>query len=113
MYKQVIAVRTDLKLGKGKLASQVAHASLEAYRRAASDVKGEWERSGAKKIVVKVSSLKELLELHKKAMDRGLPAALITDAGRTQIRSGTKTSLGIGPCEEKEADKIAGKLKLL
>ena len=61
MLKQVIVIRRDLKLSPGKLAVQVAHASLEAYRRAGKRDREAWESSGAKKVVVKVEDLKTLL----------------------------------------------------
>ena len=113
MYKQVIAVRTDLKLGKGKLSAQVAHASLQAYLKASAAVRGEWESGGSKKVVVKVGSRKELFSLFSKARKAGLPSALIKDAGLTQIKAGTLTALGIGPAREGKLDLVTGKLKLL
>ena len=61
MYKQVIIVRKDLKLSRGKLAVQVAHASLEAFKKANKIVKEKWARHGAKKVVVKVNDLNQLL----------------------------------------------------
>jgi PTH2 family peptidyl-tRNA hydrolase len=109
--KQVIVVRSDLKLGKGKTAAQVAHASISAADK--SPWKGEWISEGQKKTVVKCSGEKELLELLKHAGNAKLPTALIEDAGLTQIPAGTKTCLGIGPAPEEQIDKITGKLKLL
>ncbi|MEM3609738.1 MAG: peptidyl-tRNA hydrolase Pth2 [Candidatus Anstonellales archaeon] len=113
--KQVIVVRNDLKLGKGKLAAQVAHASLASYkvclnmRKAIVDM---WERQGMEKVVLKVDSEKELLELYEKVKDK-LPCALITDAGKTQVPENTITCLGIGPWEEEIIDLYTGNLKLL
>ena len=113
MYKQVIAVRKDLKLDKGKLAVQVAHAALDSYRKADPDSREAWEKEGSKKVVVKAESLKELLDLHKKTKSLKLPCSLIRDAGRTQLKPGTITCLGIGPAEEETVDKVTGKLKIL
>jgi PTH2 family peptidyl-tRNA hydrolase len=113
MYKQVIVVRRDLKLDKGKLAVQVAHASLDAYKKSDPDARKRWEDSGTKKVVVRAESLKEMLDLHKKAKGLGLPCSIIRDAGRTQIKPGTITALGIGPCKEEDLDKVTGKLKIL
>ncbi len=113
MYKQIIIVRKDLKMGKGKLASQVAHASLEAYKRVDEKIREEWEREGAKKVVLKVEGLKEMMDLKRELERAGIPCVVIRDAGRTQLRTGTVTSLGIGPVEENKIDKITKKLKLL
>jgi len=113
MYKQVIVVRKDLKLGLGKLAAHVAHASLGVLDKVDEKIWEKWKSEGAKKIVVKVRDLKELKEIEKKAKKEKLPTYLVKDAGLTQLKSGTVTCLGIGPVEEKRLDKITGKLKLL
>jgi PTH2 family peptidyl-tRNA hydrolase len=113
MHKQVIAVRKDLKLDKGKLAVQVAHASLDSYKKASPQAREEWESEGSKKVVVKAEGLKELLDLQKKARLLGLPFSLIRDAGRTHLKPGTITCLGIGPAPESDIDKVTGKLKIL
>jgi PTH2 family peptidyl-tRNA hydrolase len=113
MYKQVIVVRKDLKLEKGKLAAQVAHASLEAYKKADKPLRNAWEREGSKKVVVKTDDLKSLLEAKKKADKLGLPCSLIRDAGKTQLKKGTITCLGIGPEKEEKIDKITKHLKLV
>jgi len=110
-YKQVIAVRADLGMGKGKIAAQAAHASVSASDK--SGYRGEWLREGQMKTVVKVSGEKELLNVFEEAREAGLPAALIEDAGHTQILAGTKTCVGIGPAPAGEIDRITGKLKLL
>ena len=111
--KQVIVVRKDLRWGKGKLAAHVAHASFGAARMAKEEIVKKWEEEGAKKVVLKVGDLKELKEIYKKAKKAKLPCFLVRDAGLTQLKAGTITCLGIGPCEERKIDKITGKLKLL
>lgn len=112
MFKQVIIVRKDVKMEKGKLAAQVAHASLEAYKRSDESAREEWEAEGSKKVVLKVDGLKEIIEIYDRVRKR-LPCSLIRDAGKTQIKSGTVTALGIGPCREEEVDEITRGLKLL
>lgn len=114
--KQVIVVRTDLKMGKGKLAAQVAHASLaaaEEVMKKREDWYDRWKLSGQAKVVVKGSSETELQELQKKARIMGLATALIQDRGLTQLEPGTTTCLGIGPAPSAMVDKVTGELKLL
>jgi PTH2 family peptidyl-tRNA hydrolase len=109
--KQVILVRKDLKLPKGKMAAQVAHASLEAALK--SKKISAWRSGGAKKIVLYVESLDELLRFRKEADRMGFTTALIADAGHTTVEPGTTTCLGIGPEEERELDRLTGKLKMV
>jgi len=114
--KQVIIVRSDLKIGKGKLSAHVAHASLDGYKRAeVYDERAvrEWEESGQKKVVVKAKDERELIEIYEMAKQAGIPCALIHDAGLTQIAPGTLTALAIGPADEAEVNKLTGHLKLL
>lgn len=112
-HKQVILVREDLKLPKGKMSAQVAHASLEAALKSDKKVVAKWRERGAKKIVLKVKDEKEMLKFKEEAEDSGLKCALITDAGHTVVEPGTKTCLGIGPDDEEKIDIITGKLKIM
>ena len=113
MLKQAIVLRSDLKMGKGKAAAQASHASVMSYSSSPKDAAREWLEEGQKKIVLKVSGEKELLELHKQAKRLGLHAVLVHDAGHTQVPAGTLTAIAIGPDDEKKVDKVTGKLKLL
>lgn len=112
-YKQVILVRQDLKLSKGKMSAQVSHASVEALLKSHKDDIEKWREQGMKKSVLKVAELKELLMMKQKAEDAGLVVALISDAGRTHLEPGTITCLGIGPDDEARIDKVTGHLKLV
>ena len=111
--KQIILVRADLQLPKGKLAAQVAHASVEAVLRSDKKIVSAWRDEGMAKIVLKVKEEKELLNYLQLAKDEGIIAALITDAGKTVIAPGTRTCLGLGPDEEEKLDSLTGELKLL
>ena len=111
-FKQVIIVRADLKLSKGKMAVQAAHASLEAYKKAEKDAIEEWEATGTKKIVLKVADEKELMDIYNRLKESKLKPSLIKDAGLTEIPAGTTTCVGVGPAEENHVDKITGKLKM-
>ena len=113
MYKQVIVVRTDLHLGKGKLAAQIAHASVDSFLRAPEKDQKMWLSENQKKVVLKVKDEMELLHIYEEAKRKGLPSTLIRDAGLTQIPPGTKTAVGIGPAEEEKIDRITGELHLL
>lgn len=112
-YKQCIIARDDLKLSKGKLAVQVAHAAVSAYELADKEVREAWKKEGQKKVVLKVEKLQDLFELKETAEKHGLPAILIKDAGLTLLPPDTITVLGIGPAEAEKLDKITGHLKLL
>lgn len=111
--KQAIVVRTDLEMGKGKIASQASHASVAALRFAKEEDADEWESEGMKKVVLKVSSKEALLKVFDEAKKTGLPVAIIKDKGLTQIEPGSPTAVGIGPADDDDVDKITGKLKLL
>jgi len=113
--KMVLVVRTDLKMTKGKAAAQCCHATLSAYkqaRRKAPDVLRLWECSGQQKVTVKCESEEELLTLLAKARSLDLVAAVIADAGRTQIAAGSRTVLAVGPGPEELIDQVTGGLKL-
>lgn len=103
-------------MDKGKMVAQGAHASIAAFLKAQqskySDWADAWLEEGMKKIVVKVQSEKELLELFEQTK-KHFPTALIQDAGHTQVAPGSKTCIGIGPAPEHELHRYTGKLKLL
>lgn len=115
-YKQVIVFRSDLKIGKGKLAAQAGHAAVSAAEEARKRHRIWWEAwlfEGQCKVAVKVQDEKTLTVLEEQAKDLDLPNALIIDRGLTQIPEGTVTCLGIGPAPAMLVDKLTGKLKLL
>lgn len=115
-FKQVILVRTDLKMGKGKLAAQVAHASLGAALKAMKIHKEwfeKWMEAGQVKVVLRVSGEFELLEFKDKALEANLPTELVIDRGLTQLEPGTTTCLAIGPAPSDLIDRLTGTLKLL
>lgn len=111
--KLVILVRQDLKLPKGKLAAQVAHAAVEAVLKSGKIKVAKWRVEGQKKVVLKVRDEKELIRFMQDAKDTGLKTALITDAGKTCIAPGTRTCLGIGPDSEEKIDELTGNLPMM
>ncbi|KUL84675.1 hypothetical protein ZTR_06695 [Talaromyces verruculosus] len=115
--KLVLVVRTDLGMGKGKIAAQCSHATLACYKyyfskAPDSPILKRWERGGQAKVALQVKTEEEMLVLQAQAMSLGLCARVIQDAGRTQIASGSRTVLGVlGP--KTVVDQVTGHLKLL
>ncbi len=110
--KQAIVARRDLGMGEGKLAAQVAHASLSAYEDASRRARKKWKGSGQKKVVLGADSESELFALADKAETEGLPYAIIRDAGHTELEPGTVTTLAVGPAREESVDRVTGDLPL-
>lgn len=125
--KQVIVVRRDLNMRKGKLASQVAHAAMkflvdnnEADRDDELMVKlsreeATWLFSGSfTKIVAGCDSEEELQQLILRAKLADVEVYPIVDAGRTEFHGvPTLTCAAFGPCLAEEIDPITSTLRLL
>uniref|UniRef100_A0A0G4HI83 peptidyl-tRNA hydrolase n=1 Tax=Chromera velia CCMP2878 TaxID=1169474 RepID=A0A0G4HI83_9ALVE len=122
--KMVLIVRSDLQMGKGKIAAQCGHATLGAYKKAlrpsVSARRGDWlkhlrtwERTGQAKVVLKCADEGEMFRLTETAAAVGLLTHVVADAGRTQVDPGSYTVLAIGPGPEAEVSSISGHLKLL
>lgn len=129
-YKMVLVIRNDLKMGKGKACAQCSHAAVSvleffdffshfifqvsAYKRASksNNLLKKWRDNGQQKVVLKVNSESELMEVMRSAQSVGLNTVLIQDAGRTQIEPNSKTVVGIGPAPASILDQITGHLKL-
>jgi PTH2 family peptidyl-tRNA hydrolase len=111
--KQVMIVRTDLKMRKGKIAAQCCHGSIGAYKKSPADKIKKWENEAYAKVVLKVQTLDELTELKKRADEKGIANYLVVDAGRTQIPTSSVTVLALGPDDDEIIDEVTGDLKLL
>jgi PTH2 family peptidyl-tRNA hydrolase len=132
--KQVIVMRKDLNMRKGKMVAQGAHASLafltrqlrdelihpididgNAYHKVVTSYAAEqWMHHSFVKVCVGVDSEEELLEIYEAAKAAKLEVHLVTDAGLTEFNGiPTKTCLAIGPNYSEDVDKITGYLKLL
>jgi PTH2 family peptidyl-tRNA hydrolase len=141
MIKQVIVVRTDLrniqgqKIRTGKIAVQVAHASMKVFL----DMDRMWKETSIHKnnviadltivgfteamiawmdgiftkICVSVNSEAELLDIYNKAKEAGLPCSLIQDCGKTEFKEPTYTCCALGPDRNEKIDIITGNLSLL
>lgn len=124
--KQVIVLRTDLGMRRGKQIVQGAHASMKVFldRQVMANsgflavpldkAMETWVNGVFTKICVQVASEEELVRVYEAALKAGLPAALITDMGATEFHGvPTKTCCAIGPCESDLLHPITGPLKLL
>ena len=124
--KQVILVRKDLKMSKGKIGAQVAHASLAAFLNrdktdpisnpltlSLSEADIQWLTHRFTKICLRVDSEEELLSYYEKAKKAGLKCSLIKDAGFTELEGSNYTTVGIGPDLNEKINEITKDLKLL
>ncbi|KAM0968528.1 hypothetical protein ACFX13_017169 [Malus domestica] len=114
--KMVLVVRRDLKMTTGKIASQCAHAATGAYAELMQSHRSllrQWEQYGQPKIVVTCKNQQEMNKLKEAAENIGIPTFVVADAGRTQVVSGSKTVLAIGPGPKESVDSVTGKQALL
>lgn len=133
--KQVIIIRNDLNMRRGKSEAQAAHASMKVFfdigeikkstLNDSLDIKEdelcipldremkEWVEGSFKKIVLSCSSEDELKDLYEKAKIAELPCCLIKDSGFTEFHGvPTYTCMAIGPANSAIIDTITGNLKL-
>ncbi len=126
--KQVIVIRRDLGMRRGKEIAQGAHASMAWLRQRVmplltpagaagqaefSAAERAWLEGSLRKVTVKVGSEGELLAVYQKAIEAGLVAHLITDRGLTEFGGvPTRTCLGVGPDYDDLIDPVTGDLEL-
>jgi peptidyl-tRNA hydrolase, PTH2 family len=112
--KLVLVVRTDLGMGRGKIAAQAAHAAVAAALASLGRPDfAQWLRDGQPKVVLRAASAEQLDEIAGQARAAGLPVEVIHDAGRTQLAPGTPTCCSVGPAEATRIDAVTGDLALL
>ena len=113
-YRLTLVVRSDLGMGRGKIAAQAAHAAVAAVLAGlgAPDFRA-WLRDGQPKVVLKAVSEDDLFAIADRASNAGLPVQVIHDAGRTQLAEGTPTCCAIGPAEDSRIDAVTSDLSLL
>lgn len=113
--KQIIILRKDLNMRKGKMIAQGAHASLSSILDNLDHPNVKmWLENAFTKIAVSVDSEEELKEVYEKAKKAGLIASLIIDNGLTEFNGvKTPTAVAIGPASNEELKDITGHLKLL
>jgi PTH2 family peptidyl-tRNA hydrolase len=125
--KQVILIRKDLKMRRGKEIAQGSHASMEFLVSQIRDnlrhnagvavelntTEKTWVLEGMAKVCLQVNSEQELLDHYEKAKAHGLKSYLIKDSGRTEFGGvPTLTACAIGPDEAGQIDVITSDLKL-
>ena len=112
--KLAVVVRTDLGMGRGKIAAQVAHAAVAAVLAGLGEADlAAWLQEGQPKVVLKVTDGAQLEDVVRQARAAGLPTELICDAGRTQVSPGTPTCCALGPADSARIDAVTGSLSLL
>jgi peptidyl-tRNA hydrolase, PTH2 family len=126
--KQVIVIRRDLRMRRGKEIAQGAHAATawladrvlqtigpNGYvdHVALSPAERAWLESSFRKVTVKVNSEDELVAVYQKALDAGLVVHLVTDRGLTEFGGvPTRTCLAVGPDYDDLIDPVTGDLEL-
>lgn len=133
VVKQVIVMRKDLHMRKGKMIAQGAHASVDSllsffsYRNQSGVITrsvtydqesplNEWLNGMYAKICLYVESEEELVALYDRIRTESpqIPVSMIVDAGLTEFHGEeTKTCIGIGPWWSDEIDVFTGQLNLL
>jgi PTH2 family peptidyl-tRNA hydrolase len=112
--KLALVVRTDLGMGRGKLAAQVAHAAVAAaLATRGTDDHERWVAQGQPKVVLRVDDAAQLQAVIDAATAAGVPVEPIQDAGRTQVPPGTLTCCAVGPAGTAAVDALTGDLRLL
>lgn len=131
--KQIIVMRKDLNMRKGKIAAQASHASLGALLQLFNKTHNgdttnysidfgkdsylnEWLNGIFTKICLSVESEEELLSIYEtiKKERQDIPCVLITDCGLTEFHGvPTNTCIGIGPFWSEDIDVYTKHLKLL
>lgn len=136
--KQVIVVRKDLNMRKGKIAAQVAHAAMKVFFDRMDKIEREaveydftteyinkcqvhftkemqeWMQGAFTKVVVGVDSEDEIYQLAEKAKQANIPYAIIIDNGFTEFHGNkTTTCIAIGPAESEKLAPITGDLSLI
>jgi len=124
--KQVIVMRKDLNMRRGKQIAQGAHAAMKVFFdkgefyghsfeiTGLSDTMVEWMKGAFTKVVVGVDSEDAIYQLAEKAREANIPHAVIIDSGFTEFHGNkTTTCIAIGPDDGDKIDKITGDLELI
>ncbi len=101
-------------MGAGKIAAQVAHASMDLARRMHSVKLSKATAQNTSKIVLYVDDLAALEKYHRTAKTAGHNTAKIIDEGITSPPYGLDTVvLGVGPIDAQTGKQLFKGLKLM
>ena len=108
--KMVLVVRTDLGMGKGKMAAQTGHATIGTFTNCKrfANKSNYWNKvletwthkrpeTYIKKEILRARSENELISLQEECHEHSIPCYVVADSGHTQIEAGSLTVIGIGP----------------
>lgn len=132
MVKQIIVMRKDLNMRKGKIASQAGHAVLSVILKKLNmldqffwsveqdrivfegdEVLDDWFTNSYTKICLYVNSEQELLDLKGKADSLGFVTSLIKDNGTTEFNGvPTYTCIAFEPLPAEKIDILTKDLPL-
>ena len=112
-WKMALVVNTSVRMGKGKVAAQVAHAAVTGVAAAPRGAVSAWTSVGSPKIVLRCSGEPALLALAGAARAAHLPVAVVRVEGPPQVEPGTLTAVAVGPGEAAAVDAVTGGLQLL
>jgi PTH2 family peptidyl-tRNA hydrolase len=126
--KQVIVIRRDLRMRRGKEIAQGAHAATawladrvineirpngSVARLTLSTAEQTWLETSFRKVTVKVNSESGLMAVYDQALAAGLVVRLVTDRGLTEFGGvPTRTCLAVGPDYDDLVDPVTGALEL-
>ena len=121
ILKQVFIINSDLNMGKGKIAVQVAHGEVFYMENALCHQKGnaenysQWRHEDSelmKKVVLK-SSQADIIHTRLTLLDKDIWSGLVYDRGLTQVAENSLTCIVVEPLPEEECFQLFGHLKLL
>ena len=125
ILKQVFIINQDLKMGKGKIAVQVAHGEvfyMETVLTPGSDKEkemtlrySEWrlrDNQLMKKVVLKTTK-NQIAEITGDLCIQKIWCSVVYDHGLTQVPENSLTCVVVEPLPEELCDKLFGHLKLL
>lgn len=107
-YKQFVIVPLSPKMSKGKIASQVAHATFMALEKQMNlkqkgiDLIQEWKKNGMCVIVLQCNSPLHLMGIAKYLEQWDIPNHIYIDEGITEVEMGTPTALATGVMTEEQ-----------